>query len=757
MLRYRPRRWLVHFALAFGAGVYLGFRVPFHPLWLIGLALGGAWLLLLWRRNLSVYLPCMILAVLMGMLRCMPAAQPVLPPEGSCAVTATVDGEPTVRESDGRVAVYLKYVELPGVSGRNRAYWTYWPQTPDEPLPVDGQQVSFTGNVYHPMPQRNPHGFDFRLYLLQKGVSLGISGCDGVKLTPGGQRMPASLLIRARQAIRARLEALLSDQAPLAEALLLNDKSDLPEDVAESFRTAGVAHVLAVSGLHVMILFGFITLALRRLSPSQRTVLAAGFVLLGIYSLLAGAQAAALRAGLLMIYLQLGRITRRHADRLTALALAALMILLLRPLELFAAGFQMSFGAVLGITLLGDRVNQALRRVRQPRLKTLLNAYGITVCASLGVALPVGWYYHRLSLIGLVINPAIGAAVTLLLPLLILLLALSLLSLPFACFLGRGLALLMRGLIGCIQGVARLPLADIAVPRLPAYVMAALILAAVLCTRYVLLPARRRVVLGGGALVFSVLLMLLFSPRGVRYIQFSVGSADASVILDGRQTAVIDTGENGTDLAGYLLAEGRKADLVILSHLHTDHALGLGDLLKNRVPIGVVYLSTEAEVTGVSPAAMTVLEQVRSAGIPIRTLSAGDRLTMERVTIGVLWPEAGGANPLADANDFALAMEIDLNGVRLLQMSDVSGAYEMYAARPAQVLKVAHHGSGSSTGSRFLQAVSPQIALLSTRRANAHTLERLAEAGVMVYDTNERGALTLTVRGGAAYIQGFIQ
>ena len=135
MLTYRPRRWLVHLALAFGAGVFLGWHSEGQLIWLLGLALCLLLGWLLRGMGRSIYLPCMAAAVLLGLVRCV-AAQPSLPPEGICAVTARVTGEAAVREKDGRVAVYLKDAELAGVPGRYRVYWTYWPETPDEPLPM---------------------------------------------------------------------------------------------------------------------------------------------------------------------------------------------------------------------------------------------------------------------------------------------------------------------------------------------------------------------------------------------------------------------------------------------------------------------------------------------------------------------------------------------------------------------------------------------------------------------------------------------
>ena len=753
---FRPRRWLVHGALAFGVGVFLGLYAPFHFLWPLGAALAAGYALALRRLGKSPYVACLFLALLLGLTRCSLAAHPALPAEGSYAITARVTGEPQVRETDGRVAVFLRNVRLPGEAGSFCAYWTYWPKEPEQPLPLDGQTVSFAGRVYHPMAQRNPHGFDFRLYLLQKGVQLGVSGGEDIVLSPAEQSAPRSLLLRLRQGVRARLRLLLGEDCALALALLLNDKTDLPEEMAAGFREAGVAHVLAVSGLHVMILFACVTLLLRRFSPSQALVTVVGAVLLGAYALLAGAQAPVLRAAILMLYVQFGHVLRRRADRLIALATAFSLILLVHPLELFAAGFQMSFGAVLGMTLLGDRMGHLLRRVRGRRGK-VLRAYALTLCASIGTALPVSWYYHRVSLLGLAVNPLMIAAVTGLLPLLIALVAVSLVWLPAGLFLGKGAALLCRLITRAVQALATLPLTSVAVPRLPLWAMAAIVCALILCTRYVLLRPRVRVAFCGGLLALTAALLLLTQSRDVRYIQLSVNSADAAIIEDGRQTIVIDTADYGGSVSDYLLSTGRRADVLILSHLHTDHALGLNELLKNGVPIGMICLSTEALVTPVSASCLTVLERAQAAGIPVRTLSAGDRLGTGRVTVDVLWPEKGGANPKADANDFALALRIDLDGVTLLQMSDVTGAYEGYSAQPANILKVAHHGSAASTAARFLQRVQPEIALLSTRRASDAVLERLAEAGVMVYDTSERGALTLTVHGGEARIQGYLR
>ena len=754
---WRPRRWLTHLALAFGVGVLAGRYVQPHFLWFVGLALSLFLSVLLKQMRLPALLAA---AVFAGMLRCGYAAHPVLPPAGEYQVQAYVSGEAQVRDEDGRVAVYLKNVVLTDAAGNSYsqpgAYWTYWPEE-GTLLPVDGQQAAFQGNVYHPSARQNPHGFDFQLYLLQKDVAIGVSGAEELTLLPEEQSGAASPLLRVQQSIRGQLQLLLGEEAALAETLILNDKRDMPEELAERFRTAGVAHVLAVSGLHVMILFSLVRHLLAYLHPSQRLLLALTTALTALYCLLAGAQSAMLRACILLFYTQLGRVRRRKTDGLTAVALAFMTILLLRPLELFAAGFQMSFAAVLGMLMLGDRVRERTARIRSGQLRRLARTYGVTLCANMAVALPVGWYYHRLSLIGLLINPLLCAAISILLPMLLGMLALSYVCLPAALALGRGVAWLSHGITAFVSFAAGAPLASVPVPRLPLYMTAALVLCMFLCTRYTLLRVRWRLAIGIGTLGVSCIVMLLSLPRGVRYLQLAMGNADAAILEDGWQTVVIDTGEYGGDVAEYLLSTGRRADMLILTHLHSDHALGLRELLREGVEIGCIYVSSEALVTPVSQKCLEALTDAREQGIEIRTLCAGDRLETARVRMEVLWPEKGGGSALGDGNDFALALRMEMEGTVLLHMSDVSGAYEMYAAQAADVLKVAHHGSASSTGERFLHTVQPQVALLSTRRGSEKTRQRLLDAGTVIYDTGECGALMLTLQEGAMKIRGYIR
>ena len=313
-----------------------------------------------------------------------------------------------------------------------------------------------------------------------------------------------------------------------------------------------------------------------------------------------------------------------------------------------------------------------------------------------------------------------------------------------------------------IEGMAALPFATVRVPSLPWYVIAALTFAAVLCTRYVLWPAKRRIIVGVGCFVIAFGVWQGTICRDVQYIQLAVGQADAALILDGSETVVIDTGEHGGDLADYLLATGRNADQLILTHLHRDHCLGVKELLEERVSIGAVYLPEGAEEQQVDAECRELLDTLREMGVPVYYLHAGDTLDTVRTHLTVTWPVKGGVRAGQDANRYALALLCDLDGLTLFSASDLLGDYEMYAARDADILKVAHHGSKNSTGAYFLAAVSPQIAVITGSHAGAalpssDTLSRLEAAGVQTYNTGVCGAVTITIRDGAGQLTTFLK
>lgn len=757
---FHHQRPLAAAAAAYGLGVWTGVSFGGRPLaYALGFVLSfGAMPLLasLGRRRVAGFmLSSLFLGALLGCL----AANPSLPEPGRYQVTGVLSADAVLRE-DGTAAAYLTDARLKNEKGEtllSALYWTYTPDLDTPFLPKEGDRVRFTGSVYLPSGQVNPYGFDFRMYLLQKGVPAGVSGAnDPERLDHPGRGLP-SLLYALRQGLLRRAQAVFGPDSALPEALLLGDRSNLPEETRKDFSDAGVAHLLAISGLHVGLIAALVLIPLRRwLSPKSRLGVMGVFLLL--YSALLGFPAPVVRASLLMLITLGRRVLRRAPDPLTALCAAFWLILLIRPLDLFSASFLLSFCAVLGIVLFSPALERRLQRVR-PRL--LREGWASTFSATAGTALPTIQIFHQFSLVGLIINPFLCALFAALLPLYALTLLIGCVYLPAGVWLAGWVNPVTRGLTRVVAWAGSLPFASLRLPSLPWYCVLAAAASLILATRFCLGTRRRKALFAAGLLAVSFAGWRLTLCRDVQYIQLAMGQADAALILDGKETVLIDAGDYGGDVASYLLSTGRRADKVILTHLHSDHCMGLEQLLEQGIFIGAVYLPEGAEDMQVDEQCMQLLQVLREREIPLLSVHAGDTVATNRTTLTVTWPWADTVVPGQDANRYSLCLQCDLDGVTLLSAADIPGTYELYASRDADILKVSHHGSKSSTGEAFLQTVSPRIALITASpvsRSLPHgdTLSRLEACGAQIYNTASCGALTVTIQAGEAILEPYL-
>lgn len=754
---FHHQRPLAAAAAAYGLGVWAGVRFSWRPLaaatgWL-ACVLAAVLLPRLHRKRIVGWMGVMLFT---GMLLAGSAAHPVTPPEGKYRVEGVLSADAQARDS-GTAAVYLENarVQSGGMSWNlGRVYWTF---APDEQMPLrEGDAVSFSALLYLPNGQVNPYGFDFRLFLLQKGAACGVSGFQEGQVTGHPGRGLRSVTYHVRTWLDDRVQAVFGAGSALPEALLLGIRDSLPQETVRRFSQAGVAHLLAVSGLHVALLAGALLLPLRRLLGRRASLAVTGVFLL-FYCALLDFSAPVVRASLLLLFGGARRLFRRQPDGLTALSAAFLLILLLRPLDLFSASFQLSFGAVLGLVMLAPEIQRRVAKIRNGRwLRMLSNTWA----AFAGVAVPTIQIYHRLSLVGLLINPLACVLFSVLLPLYGVVLAAGCVWLPAGQFLAGPVNAVSAWVLGVIEALGTLPFAAVRVPFLPWYCMGAAVLSLLLATRFTLGNRRIKAAAAAALLALSFGVWRLTLNRNVRYLQLAMGQADAALILEDGETAVIDTGGYGGDLASYLLSTGRQADHLILTHLHSDHCMGIRQLLDQRVPIGRVYLPEGAMDMQIDGECAELIRELEQLGVPVTTVHAGDTLAFGRVRGTVTWPEEGGTQPGQDANRYSMAVLWNLDGVRFLTAGDLSGTFENYAARDAEVLKAAHHGSKNSTGDAFLDTVTPDLVLITGGgRANLphpQMLSRLETRGIPWYDTDRWGALTVEVKDGQAALTPYL-
>lgn len=688
----------------------------------------------------------MLSALSIGGLLGWGAYHPALPDEGEYAIRGTVVQEIALRE-DGQVQTVLSGVTLDGQPAAD-AYWTFYLDG-DENLPdwlVPGAHISLTAEVYHPQGRENPGGFHFKEYLLQRGISIGVYGADALTETTAAFSL-RGWFASLRHALTLRLMDAMGEEAgAYAAAMLLGTQDFIPADERAAFRELGIAHILSVSGYHVGVLMMLLLLLLRPLPLGRGSRIALEAAVLAFYCMLTGGSAPVIRAAGLLLWRELTRMRHHQILPLHMLCVTAIAQLFFNPTLLTSASFQLTYSAMLGLLLVYPRL---ITRRTCPTAwgQRLWETFAASLSAQLGILLPQLYWFGELPLFSLLLNMAV-------VPLFSGLMALywaTLAALPLPGLreaLGMLSAAATSLLLTAVRWLASLDLATLWTRQADGFTFVGWIL--MLFSLSVLLPRRAdrhrwKLLLCGLLLVSTILIPL--PEDEVTLVQFSVGNADAALLQDREMTVVIDAGEDGQAIAGYLHQRRQSIDALILTHLHTDHAGGLRSLLDQGIPVDVCYLPADADVPVIDVEVLPLLEELSQTGTIFRDLHRGDVLDLPSGQLNVLWPEAGRVSALHDANDTCLVLQADIAGVTMLLTSDLTGTYEKYVSVPADILKVAHHGSASSTSAEFLAAVDPQILLLSNNDETRETHIAGLAGDTPLYTTKQHGGITVTFLG----------
>lgn len=559
-----------------------------------------------------------------------------------------------------------------------------------------------------------------------------------------------------------------AEASGLVTALVTGDKSALCGGDYSALRRAGLAHMVAVSGLHVSYLAGALTVLLGR--GRRRTALAVAALLFS-FAAVAGNAPSALRAVLMCTLLQLAPLTGREDDKPTTLAAVLMVLLVQNPYAAASVSLQLSFAAVAGITLfsgpLQARWTARLPRRAKRRTGKLALRAGRGMCASL--ALTVGalvfttplsaWYFNSISLMAPLSNLLTVWAVS---GLFLGGIALALLGLALpgaAAVLALPVSLLARWILWAARGIARLPFA--AVSASSVYLTLWLTLAYVLLTLWLLRGRRgerRRPlfpVCAGAVCLCAAVLLNTFSLTGgsLTVSVLDVGQGLSVAFYSQGRAMLVDCGGSGLEdpgdvAADYVQSLGlTRLDLLVLTHCHTDHAGGVPQLLE-RLEVGLLLLP-DVEEEEDDPLRREILRLAAEKGVGVRLISEDARVSLGGAEVTVYAPLGdGGANEeglsvLCTAGDFDALITGDMNTV-------VESRLIKYGRLPdIELLVAGHHGSKYACSEELLLAAAPEYAVISVGyntygHPAPETLERLAAAGCAIYRTDWQGTVTIT-------------
>lgn len=741
-------------ALLMMAGIALGFQAPTSatPMLCVSAALAG--LLLLGRRRTRAA-GCLLLTFLLGAALGIRTANPMLPPEGDAQVTGVVAGEVDFRAEKGQVRVILRDVMLNGERIASGAYWTFYLKA-DEKIPdclTPGARISMTAEVYHPQGQRNPHGYDFRQALRQKNILIGLYGAAKLQALPDGLSL-YGLAARFNHRMAQTLRDVCGEEAgQLASAVLLGMRDEVPDEEQEQFRRLGIAHILSVSGFHVGVLVALLALLMMPVKH-RRLRIALTLPMLLAYAFLTGGNAPAVRAVLLWALVCWGRIRHKRVLMLHVLCASAMIQLMFAPAQLFSASFQMTYGvmaAICGITA-QTAPNAQKKRGWKGKILSLLS---VSAAAQFGVLLPELYWFGRVPLLGIAVNVLLVAGMNVLL--LLDWVTLLLTPIPWLAALpGAATRAVSEGFLRLVNALGRF--APTLWTRQPdAWVVLGWLLVFVALlpfgksrNRWQNRKKRLPMLAAGAVLMATILLPAPFS--GTEYMQLDMGNADAAVLRQEKHVLVVDAGEYGGDLASYLRAEHLPVDLLVLTHLHSDHAGGVRELLDEGIPIRRCVMPSGALAADFDEEVLPLLARMEENGTVIETVCRGDILQWAEGKLTVLFPPEEFS--VSNANDGSMALLVEAEGVKLLLTGDLSARYGQYAAVSADVVKAAHHGSKNGTTQAFLDESAPSAVLVSTKRENAADyLRGITDADV--YSTLESGAIIIRMADSCFTIEEF--
>lgn len=575
----------------------------------------------------------------------------------------------------------------------------------------------------------------------------------------------AAALASWRRATSARLDRLFGAEAGVVRALLIAETDGLTPALRDRYADAGLVHLLSISGLHVAIVGAALTLAFRAMRLSRRTADAAAVVVAVVYVAAIGAPAPAVRSVVLFAAMALARARQRPVHPWGAFTLGAIGPVVLDARVVGDLGWQLSVAGYAALVAAGRWARRRSDEAEMP-MGAIRRELVTGTVATLVTAPLVAWHFGRLSLIGPLANVAAAPIVAVLQPTLFLAMMLPEGgAAPVAAAAARPL---LHALDGIAIAASAPSWASLAVaPSLAVATLAGIAVVALLVAVWSVRPTPALLV---GAL--SLAAMPWWPVRGPRLggrpamevHLLDVGQGDAVAVRTPRgRWILVDAGRTwrGGDagrrtILPALRRPGGTLALLVLTHPHADHIGGAASVVRALRPAQV----RDGGYVAAQGAYRDALAAVGAAGARWGRIRPGEVLTIDGITCTFLAPDSAWVTGLTDPNAASAVVRLQYGASRLLLTGDAEAAEEAWLlgryaseALRADVLKVAHHGSTTSTSEAFLDAVRPRVALVSVGATNRYghpaptVMRRLLDRGTTVLRTDQLGSVRLRTDG----------
>ncbi len=672
--------------------------------------------------------------------------------------------------------------EYSNVEYRHNQIYCY--VTAQQPEVYIGSEVWMQGIFQAYTAPDNPGQFDSQLYYHIQGVGGSLQE-GSIVWSDGRQNVFSQTLYEWKQYFLEKIDTHFTERyGGVMKTILLGDKSDLDKDLKQLFQEGGILHILTISGLHISMLGMNSFRLMRKAGLSQKLSAVAGLAIVLVYGAMIGTQAATFRA-ICMFAMQMAAILLgRTYDRLTGLAVAAVLLLLEQPMYVFYSGFLLSFGAVLGITVLTPMVERLCKDKGK-----LVEWFGKLFGGGIGILLasfPIQlYYYYEYPLYSMLVNVMVLPMLPYIVGFGAMVLAVPQIAVVITVPFVYGAEILLWVYEWVCEKSQTLPYHSI-VLGVPQWwqilVYYGCLLFVIGCMKYRLVGNVKKPksrlgsvkeaisckiipVFLSAALCVAAGVILWRPMQGISCCFLSVGQGDCAIVRYGQEAYVIDCGSTGKKNVGtqillpclkyYGISE---VNGVFLSHADSDHVSGIVQWLENyehsHVSIEMIILP-ELEKEALEEEFAEVLELARTEGITIATVGAGDRLDLGELNIEVLHPQSNFKDT-EDANGYSQVLLFSYKDRNLLFTGDIGEAQEMLlleelGGKNITLLKAAHHGSRYSSAEAFLKVCSPENIVLSYGVGNSYghphkdAVTRMEAVGAGLWYTGRQGAIIVEV------------
>lgn len=656
-----------------------------------------------------------------------------------------------------------------------------------------GTKIKLAGEYSAPEGQRNFKGYSYKEYLMTKEIygTVQVESSNDVETIKKDQsNFFEKMINKLSNLLKRKVEILLPENsASLLKGILLGDCTDISSEVKENFKECNLSHMLAVSGAHLSYLIIGINLILSKKIFGKRASKIITIFIIIIFMNITNMSPSIERAGISSIICIIASLIHRKQDSINAVAIAVLCTVIKNPLSILNVGMQLSYAGTLSLLMFanGREKNNSREIIENSEKgknikKYLVESIKVTLCANILIMPLTVYKFNTISLNFILANLVAGPLLGLSLILGLIMLVTSFISLNIAKFISFILNIILIILMKSTKLISQIPYSNITVitPHLISIVTIYII---IFLGYYIAkspelrkrLKVNKKLIIKTIAIVLSITIISvvtlnLLEEKKLKLYFVDVGQGDCTylktpsgknILIDGggnRDKEKYDVGKKV--LLPYLLDRRvKKLDYIIVSHFDADHAQGLEAVIQNIKVKNIIVCKQASD----SALYQEIIKLCKKKNVNIITVKRGKTIKIDKyVHFEILHPGdimlddgKGGLN--ANAIVAKMYCTIKNKTTTIMFTGDIEEKAEeelvkIYVDKlKADILKVAHHGSKTSSTAEFLKYVSPKIALIGVGKdntfghPNSGVLSRLEDINAKIYRTDKLGEITVTI------------